>query len=570
MPHYGGGIFSSILLLASCEQPGENSGTEKVTVAFEQNEVSVPIHGNGSASINVTPPELASEVEISVADKNVVTVEGTDINDGTISLTLKSGNSLGSTTIIALLQDQTSKCTVNISPIAVESITLNKTTLTLSVNQQEILSASYLPENATSPTIVWKSSDEAVVTVANGEVTAVSAGSATVTARCGECVATCEVTVNVVEASSLTFDVSSKELTVDEAFIVNATILPEDITYKDVEWTVSAPDIVRVEDFDAKEEDNIVSATVTALKEGDVTVTASIGGKTAECTVTVKAKEVPVEDPKIGDYFYSDGTWSDGGLVSINKDGTNPVWAETKPAPIEGKTVIGIVFQTDPARFSDEEKEAGHTRGLVVAAKSAHAFDAELTRYSFDVIDFLPNTKTGTGCYNDISGQLLTDKVLEVYKGRINKCPAFDWTTTDFSPAAPANTSGWFVPSIGQLWDMMANLGGGEIAAWLREYRTYGYDITYEDDAKMSYDPIAKLNSHFAKIPAGQKEDIALVDPERTINGETYGLTELVSSSLYDNTDGMCCVIWLGTNGEFSIFCEMVDREMVCRPVLAF
>lgn len=44
-----------------------------------------------------------------------------------------------------------------------------------------------------------------------------------------------------------------------------------------------------------------------------------------------------LEAPKIGDYLYSDGTWSDGGLISIGSDGLNPVWAEEKPAPVEGE-----------------------------------------------------------------------------------------------------------------------------------------------------------------------------------------------------------------------------------------
>ena len=65
-----------------------------------------------------------------------------------------------------------------------------------------------------------------------------------------------------------------------------------------------------------------------------------MGESKATCTVTVAYVA-----PKIGDYYYSDGTWSDGGLVSIEADGLNPVWADTKPAPVAGKTVIGIVCQ---------------------------------------------------------------------------------------------------------------------------------------------------------------------------------------------------------------------------------
>ncbi|MCM1176431.1 MAG: Ig-like domain-containing protein [Clostridium sp.] len=561
----GGGILSSILLLASCEQPAGNPGEdEKVTVEFSQDEVSVPIHGNGSVSINVTPPSLAPEVEISVADKDIVTVEDTEIDGGTIKLTLKSSSSLGSTTVIALLEDQMDKCTVNISPIAVESIALNKTVLDLAVGEQDILSASYLPENATSPSMVWKSDNEDAVIVSNGVVTAVGAGTAKVSARCGECEATCEVNVHVVEAESLTFDIVSRELTEEEAFIINATILPENITYKDVKWEVSNPEVLSLKEFDAKD-DNIVSATVTALKEGNATVTATVGGKKAVCSVSVKAKVVPVADPKIGDYFYSDGTWSDGGLVSINSDGTKPVWAASKPAPVEGKTVIGIIFQTDSKRFSQEEQNAGHVHGLVLAAKSAHAPGKTLTMYSLDdAIDCIGTHRLASSCYQDIFGQRWTATVLNAYQGRIDQCPAFDWTTTDFSPAAPANTSGWFVPSIGQVWDMVVNLGGEEIAEYMKLFRDYDYQFDGAVLKKMSYDPLAKINSHFSMIPEADREDLVTSRPY-----SDYEVCELISSTLYAH-DGTCCTFWLCTNGNLEMWPGWVNDNMVCRPVLAF
>lgn len=47
-------------------------------------------------------------------------------------------------------------------------------------------------------------------------------------------------------------------------------------------------------------------------------------------------------DLKFGDYYYSDGTWSDGGLRA--KVGSAYIWEEQTPKPEKGKTVIGIVF----------------------------------------------------------------------------------------------------------------------------------------------------------------------------------------------------------------------------------
>ena len=80
--------------------------------------------------------------------------------------------------------------------VAVESVTLNKTELTLEVGDEETLTATVAPDNATNKTVTWSSSDSAVATVANGKVTAVAAGTATITATADGKSATCTVTVN--------------------------------------------------------------------------------------------------------------------------------------------------------------------------------------------------------------------------------------------------------------------------------------------------------------------------------------------------------------------------------------
>ena len=80
--------------------------------------------------------------------------------------------------------------------VAVESVTLNKTQLTLDVGGEETLTATVAPDNVTDKTVTWSSDNAAVATVENGKVTAVSAGSATITATAGDKSATCTVTVN--------------------------------------------------------------------------------------------------------------------------------------------------------------------------------------------------------------------------------------------------------------------------------------------------------------------------------------------------------------------------------------
>lgn len=563
-----------VLTMPSCGGNKENNEPEPVkeSVEFTQTTVSIPIDGNGTVSLKVTPIDKLADVEVNVADEDVIDLDKTSDSEGYV-FTMKA-KSLGSTTIVAVLGSSIAKCAVSVDPIAVTGISLNKTSIQLVVGATETLSAKVTPDNATSPSISWDSSDKEVATVDNGVVTAVSAGKATITAASSSFTAECVVEVKTIEAESLTLDFTSKELTETESFIVNATILPEGTSYKNVEWTVDNSDVLRLEPFDASEDDNIVSARVISLKAGDAKVTASINSIKAVCSVSVKAKEPPVEPAKIGDYFYSDGTWSDGGLISINDDGTKPVWAESKPAPVEGKTVIGIVFQTDQNRFSTVEQQQGFTHGLVFCLKSAHAPGTMYTRYTLeDDFSCIGKGTFGSTWYNNLSGQAENAKVLATYPGSaLKNCPAFDWVHTDFVPAAPLNTSGWFIPSIGQLWDFMANLGGEEIAAHLKTLRDYDYDVTYDMTAKLSYDPIAKLNSNWALVPADQKDDLIPTIFDRQVgNSSKFNVCELMSSSLYSaGEDCQCCIFWLGDNGEFDTFMSYGNDLIVCHPILAF
>ena len=83
--------------------------------------------------------------------------------------------------------------------VAVTSITLNKTTLSLEAGKSESLTATALPENASNTKVTWETSDANVATVSSlGKVTAVKVGTATITAKSVSnptVTATCAVTV---------------------------------------------------------------------------------------------------------------------------------------------------------------------------------------------------------------------------------------------------------------------------------------------------------------------------------------------------------------------------------------
>ncbi len=79
--------------------------------------------------------------------------------------------------------------------VPVESIELNANSLTLAAGEEAVLRATVTPANATDRIIVWTSSDESVAVVEDGTVTAVEAGSCTVTASVGEKSTSCSVVV---------------------------------------------------------------------------------------------------------------------------------------------------------------------------------------------------------------------------------------------------------------------------------------------------------------------------------------------------------------------------------------
>ena len=103
-------------------------------------------------------------------------------------------------------------------------ITLDKTSLSLNANQTAQLTATVTPANATNKTVVWTSSDNSVATVSNGIVTAVSAGTATITATTSNgLTATAKVTVaSVVTELENNSTISSTSITKGNSITMTA------------------------------------------------------------------------------------------------------------------------------------------------------------------------------------------------------------------------------------------------------------------------------------------------------------------------------------------------------------
>lgn len=128
--------------------------------------------------------------------------------------------------------------------------------------------------------LTWESSDQSVVTVSNGVITALGAGTAEITAEYGNKKATCEVTVRV-PVDSIGFTQKAVSLVKGQREKLVLEILPEEAnTDKEIIWNSSNPKVATVNK----------NGLVVALSQGETEITATLKAdetKTDSCMVTV-------------------------------------------------------------------------------------------------------------------------------------------------------------------------------------------------------------------------------------------------------------------------------------------
>ena len=234
--------------------------------------------------------------------------------------------------------------------VTVTSISLSQTALTLIEGESSTLSATVIPSDATDKNVTWASSNAHVATVTSGKVTALSAGTTTITASCSGKNATCVVTVEkkVIPVTSVALSKSSLSLVEGESSTLTATVSPSDATDQTVTWTSSNTAVAKVD-----------GGKVTAVKEGTATITASCGGKSATCTVTVKKKVIPVSS------------------VALNKSAlfllvgeSSTLTAEVHPANATDKTVTWSSSNPSVATVNGGKVTAVKAGTATITAKS--------------------------------------------------------------------------------------------------------------------------------------------------------------------------------------------------------
>lgn len=241
------------------------------SITLDKNSLSL-VKGESETLTATVNPSGATHTNVSwsSSDSNVASVD----SKGKVKA-VASGNA----TITAQVDGITATCTVTVT-VPVESITLNKTKITLNKGESETLIATITPSDATENVITWTSSNIFMAPVdSNGKVTAVGGGNVTITAKAGSKVASCTVTV-IVPVESITLNMGAITLNEGETATLKATVLPKDASEQVVTWSSSDESIVTVDQ----------KGKINAVKQGTADILAQAGDKQATCKVTVIKK----------------------------------------------------------------------------------------------------------------------------------------------------------------------------------------------------------------------------------------------------------------------------------------
>ena len=338
----------------------QKTSGERVALKFDKDTAnklqnSVIVEGNGALLQNkdagssatlkkvVVKTEKPVAVDANVADMQVTTANTELTVNGTVEKLQADANVTvsGSGHINEKTGAGEAGGSVTIDVTKVDHVTLNQTTLTLEKGETETLTATVTPQNASNKNVTWSSSNNEVATVADGTVTAVGAGEATITVTTedGGKTATCKVTVNApqtVPVTGVTLDETKLALEVGGSKTLTKTVTPTNATNQNVTWESDNTQVATVDEH----------GQVTAVSAGTATITVKTedGDKTAECKVTVNAPQaVPVT-----------GVTLDKAELTLKEGSTGTLEAKVEPSDATNKTVTWESNKTNVATVEQD------------------------------------------------------------------------------------------------------------------------------------------------------------------------------------------------------------------------
>ncbi len=343
---------------ATCSVTVKSKVIQVSGVTLDKSELTLTEGDTQSLTATVSPENATDKsVTWSSDNESVAMVSSTGVviakSEGRATITVKT-NDGGKSAICTV--------TVKAKVIAVTGVSLDRTSLTMTEGDTQTLTATVSPSNATDKSVTWTSNNTSVATVSSsGVVTAKSPGTATITVKTndGGKTATCTVTVKakVVSVTGVSLNSTSLTMTEGDTQTLTATVSPSNATDKSVTWTTNNSSVATVSS----------SGVVTAKSPGTATITVKTndGGKTATCTVTVKAKVIPVT-----------GISLNTSSMTMKVGETKALSATVTPSNATDKTVTWKSSNTSVATVDSNGKVTAKSAGSATISATAGSFTA--------------------------------------------------------------------------------------------------------------------------------------------------------------------------------------------------
>lgn len=245
-------------------------------------------------------------------------------------------------------------------------IDLHKSSITLGVGHSETIKYT-LNEDLNSSNIVWKSSNEKVAIVQNGKITAITEGTAIITASINGNNSTCKVIVSsdYIPITGISLNKSSLNIVIGTTETLIKNISPSNATNQDVTWHSSNEDVATINS----------SGQITAKKTGSttITVTTSNGYRTT-CKVTVidtiSLKEIKLNKTNINIKEHETDTLS----ISYNPNNAtnkNITWksSNTNVATVDLSGKVTAI-QPGTATITAVSNDGGHVASCKVTVEA--------------------------------------------------------------------------------------------------------------------------------------------------------------------------------------------------------
>lgn len=361
--------------------------------------------------------------------------------------------------------------------VKVTGVSVQPESISLATGETAALIVSVSPENATNKAVAFSSSDTNIASVANGTITAVGEGTATitVTTQDGDFSAACNVTVRntVPQLTGITLDRTELSLKPGETESVHVIPIPSDDAEFAVNWVSASPAIATVSD-----------GKITALADGVTVIIATTtdGLFSASVVVSVESENQEEKPEDLDDFsdLIADTTTDSGisTLAEVMDQVVETTVKENGTTVRETKIWIGGLKKSYPYK--------GSTIKPVI-----HVYDGltKLTEKTDYTLSYGKNKKVGTGT--------ITVK----FKGNYNSTPTqsitFAIEKADFADILTVNEMGLIVKGQNAAQKPSPKVVLTETGA---TFAKSNYQISYKNEAGSSVNAITAAGTYTVEI----------------------------------------------------------------------